>query len=224
MKKRNTIIALMFSLVFLIFFLYVRRYHVYSEDIKRDMQSLKNDIKFYTLNYEIDFTDDSLENKIVKYLESNKLNLFLKKNKYIIKVDRENEKLIVRQNNIFKKVLMEKRLYSNDPSDRCNTLNSILLSGYFSNDYIPIDYNIYYLKSLLENKFNDSITIPQFIKSKQLLKFAIFKYSNKELFISCSNNMEINTLKKIKLYLEETLLKDKFIPFDYALIPIAIKN
>lgn len=214
MKLKHFLLTIaLLSFTILIFFSFFLK-----EDLA-DKIIIKECVSFYTLEYDLNFNDNKLEKKINKYLKQTCGELdIIKDNKYIFKIDKNDSLLVFSKNNLFNYPKSEIKLFPNNKEERC--INKNMPVGFYSNDFEQINnINLISINNYLIKGTDSLINIPLFSGSKNLDRYAIFKYEDSVLSISCFSNINISLLGKAKKSIE-LYISDNEVLFDYALIPI----
>jgi hypothetical protein len=123
------------------------------------------------------------------------------------------------------KSIIDLKMYS-DSLDRCagNNINT----GFQSKKLRTIEkyYFLRKIHTLMSTISNDTIGVPIFNKKIPHTKASrvLFLYDNNELSVYCKNNILPKTVTFIEQHLSDFLKNREELPFDYALIPIEVKE
>jgi len=191
----------------------------FSKENLTDKEIIKECVSFYTLDYDLNFNDSELEKKINKYLHQTCAEIdIIRDNKYIFKIDKNDSLLVFSKNNLFNYPKSEIKLFPNDKNQRC--LNKNMKIGFYSNNFEQIDnINEKSINQYLIKNTDSLVYIPLFSGTRNRDKYAILKYEDNIVSISCSFNVNNSLLEKAKKAIE-LYIYDNELSFDYALIPI----
>lgn len=191
----------------------------FSKENLADKEIIKECVSFYTLDYDLNFNDSELEKKINKYLHQTCGEIdVIRSNKYVFKIDKNDSLLVISKNNVFNYPKSEIKLFPNDKNERC--VNKNIISGFYSKKFEQINnINQKKMNQYLVENIDSLICIPLYSGSRNRDKYAILKYEDNIVSISCSSNVNKSLLEKAKKAIE-LYIYDNEVSFDYALIPI----
>lgn len=191
----------------------------FSKENLADKEIIKECVSFYTLDYDLNFNDSELEKKINKYLHQTCGEIdVIRSNKYVFKIDKNDSLLVISKNNVFNYPKSEIKLFPNDKNERC--VNKNIISGFYSKKFEQINnINQKKMNQYLVENTDSLICIPLYSGSRNRDKYAILKYEDNIVSISCSSNVNKSLLEKAKKAIE-LYIYDNEVSLDYALIPI----
>ena len=206
-----------------IFFIILMFFSSFLKEDLADKEIIKECVSFYTLDYDLNFNDSELEKKINKYLHQTCGEIdIISDNKYIFKIDKNDSLLVFSKNNLFNYPKSKIKLFPNDKNERC--INKNMTSGFYSKNFKQINnVNQKDINQYLVENIDSLIYIPLYSGSRNRDKYAIFKYENNILSISCSSNINIHLLNRSKKVIENYISNNEIL-FDYALIPIVSRG